>query len=73
MQNPALLAGEGAEPYRFKRLRGIKKVRGQRVEINLLMNGQILITAKGKGMRDEAALKAYLKALDLGAIRDAFL
>lgn len=73
LQNPALLAGDGAEPYRFKRLRGIRKVQGEETEISLLMGGQVLITLRGRGLPDDGALKAYLNALDLPALREAFL
>jgi hypothetical protein len=73
IQNPAMLSAQGMEPYRYKRLRGMKKTKGDRIEIQLLMAGKVLITLQGRRLPDEGPLEAYLEALDLGALRDAFL
>ncbi len=74
LRSPALFSQQdNVEPFRFLGLRGMKKVQQDHIEISLLLGNQVLITAKGWGLPDDKALKAYLKALDLEKIRKAFL
>ena len=41
-------------------------------EISLLVANKILVKVDGSGMKDQQATEAYLKAMDLAAVQNAF-
>lgn len=74
INNPMMLAGDSTtKPYRFGKLKGMKRTEGNEVEITLLMAGQVMIKATGDRLGDEKVLEAYLELLDMDRIRDAYL
>ena len=74
INNPMLLRSDpNAEPFRYQRNKGIKRKEGNRVEITLMLAGQILLQLKGQNLNDEAVLEAFLEAMDLKAIKLALL
>jgi hypothetical protein len=45
---------------------------GDRWEISLLAANKVLVKINGSGLKDNAGVEAYLKAIDLDAVRKAF-
>lgn len=73
INNPMLTGSDGSEPYRYKRLKGIKQTNRGTTEITLLMAGQIMIKLTGKGLKEENILKAYLDTMDMKKIQNTLL
>ncbi|MCK5903455.1 MAG: hypothetical protein KAG28_09955 [Cocleimonas sp.] len=75
ISNPMIAASNAnAEPYRYKRIKGIKEKKGKNtVEITLLMAGQVMVKVTGRYLQDEAVLKQYLDAMDMKKIKAALL
>jgi hypothetical protein len=64
---------EGGEPYRYKKLKGIKQKNGDTTEITLLMAGQIMIKLTGKNLKEERLLEQYLDKMELQTIQSKLL
>lgn len=74
INNPMMMASDPkTKPYRFGKLKGMKRVDGGETEITLVMAGQVMIKATGRGLTDPQVLETYLGKLDMDRIRDAFL
>ncbi|QOR61354.1 hypothetical protein ACM66Z_07830 [Sulfurovum sp. ST-21] len=74
INNPMLMQSDpGSEPFRYKRLKGVKKKEGPNTEITLIMAGQILIQLKGENLKDESILKQYLDTMDMKKIKSELL
>ena len=74
IKNPAMIsADDSMEPYRYKRIKGVKKTKGNRVEITLLISGQIMLKVEGKNLKDKAVLKQYLDAMDISKLKAELL
>ncbi len=74
INNPALAASEkGTEPFRYKRIKGIKKIKNKRTEITLLLAGQIMLKITGNKLKDPAVLEQYLDAMDMKRLKAELL
>lgn len=74
INNPALASSEkGTEAYRYKRIKGIKKVKNDKTEITLLLAGQIMIKVTGQKLQDPAVLEQYLDAMDMNKLKASLL
>ena len=74
INNPAMLANqEDTEPFRYKRNKGMKKVKGDTVEITLLVAGQIAVMLKGRKLKDNAVIEQYLEKIDFAKLKEALL
>jgi hypothetical protein len=74
MINNSMFSGaEGGEPYRYKKLKGIKQKNGDTTEITLLMAGQIMIKLTGKNLKEERLLEQYLDKMELQTIQSKLL
>ncbi|RTZ64988.1 MAG: hypothetical protein DSZ29_04855 [Aquificaceae bacterium] len=74
LKNPAMIsADDSMEPYRYKRIKGVKKTKGNRVEITLLIAGQIMLKVEGRNLKDKAVLKQYLDAIDINKLKEKLL
>ncbi|MDD3592821.1 MAG: hypothetical protein PHO65_09270 [Sulfurovum sp.] len=73
INNPMFSGAEDREPYRYKRLKGIKQKNGDTTEITLLMAGQIMIKLTGKRLKEESLLEQYLDKMELQKIQSKLL
>jgi len=74
INNPMMAAAdENTEPYRYKRIKGIKQTEGKNTEITLLLVGQIMIKIDGENLKDTAVLEQYLDKMDMKALKEALL
>ena len=73
INNPMFAGSDGNEPYRYKRLKGIKKKNAYSTEITLLIAGQIMIKIEGHNLKDESVLEAYLDKMDMKKIQAVLL
>ena len=74
MNNPMLLSADpNTKPYRYKRIKGMKKTMGTATEITLGLAGQIMVQVNASGVTDEAVVTQYLDAMDFERIQQAFL
>ena len=74
INNPMMMASDPkVKPYRFGKLKGMKRIDGSEIEITLVMAGQVMIKAVGQRLSDPKVLEEYLGKLDMDRIRDAFL
>lgn len=74
INNPALAASDkGTEAYRYKRIKGLKKISGDKTEITLLLAGQIMLKVTGNKLKDAAVLEQYLDAMDMGKLKAELL
>lgn len=74
INNPALSGADPTtEPYRYKRVKGIKKKEGKTTEITLILAGQIMIKLTGENLKDEAVLEQYLDAMDMKKLKISLL
>ena len=74
INNPALSSIDpNTEPYRYKRVKGIKKKEGGTTEITLILAGQIMIKLTGENLRDDAVLEQYLDAMDMKKLKISLL
>ena len=74
INNPALAASKkGTESYRYKRIKGIKKIDDKQTEITLLIAGQIMLKVTGKKLKDAAVLEQYLDAMDISKLKAELL
>ena len=74
INNPMMAAAdENTKPYRYKRIKGIKKTEGSNTEITLLLAGQIMVRLDGKNLKDSAVLEKYLDAIDMKKLKMSLL
>jgi hypothetical protein len=74
INNPMLLGNNpDTSPYRYKRIKGMKKVSGNKTEITLSLAGQVMVQLTAQGLKDEAAIKSYLDEMDFEKIKGALL
>lgn len=74
MNNPMLLSSDPSlKPYRYQRIKGMKKHAGDRTEVTLGIAGQIMLQLNADRLSDEAIIEQYLDAIDFDRIREAFL
>ena len=74
INNPMMAAAdENTKPYRYKRIKGVKKTEGSNTEITLLLVGQIMLRLDGEDLKDTAALEQYLDTMDMKALKEALL
>lgn len=74
INNPMMAApDENTKPYRYKRIKGIKKTEGSNTEITLLLVGQIMIRLDGKNLKESAILEQYLDKIDMNKLKEALL
>lgn len=73
INNPMFAGSDGSEPYRYKRIKGIKQKDGSTVEITLLIAGQIMIKLSGNNLKESSVLEAYLDKMDMKKIQSALL
>ncbi|MCW8821172.1 MAG: hypothetical protein OQK45_03010 [Sulfurovum sp.] len=74
INNPALSAADpSTEPYRYKRVKGMKKKEGTTTEITLILAGQIMIKLMGENLKDDAVLEQYLDAMDMKKLKMSLL
>ncbi len=71
LANPMLFSSNSdLKPYRFKRMKGTKKITRREVEVNLAVTSQILLNIDGRDT-DLETLEAFLKNMDFKAIKAA--
>lgn len=74
INNPMMVSmDENTKPYRYKRIKGVKKTEGSNTEITLLLVGQIMIRIDGENLKDAAVLEQYLDNIDMNALKEALL
>lgn len=73
INNPMFAGSDGNEPYRYKRIKGIKKKQGSKSEITLLLAGQIMIKLEGNNLKEDDILEEYLDEMDMRKIKAALL
>jgi len=74
INNPALASSDpNTEPYRYKRIKGIKKKERKTTEITLILAGQIMIKLTGKKLKDDAVLEQYLDEMDMKKLKMSLL
>ena len=74
LNNPMMMAGQkNTKPYRYKKVKGVKKTERNTTEVTLLLAGQILIKVTGKRLKDEAVLEQYLDEIDMKKLKEALL
>lgn len=73
ISNPMFAQGEGSEPYRYKRLKGIKQKDESQTEITLLLAGQIMIKLTGENLKNDDILVQYLDKMDMKNIQISLL
>lgn len=73
MNNPMLLSSSpDTKPYRYKRIKGMKKTAGEEIEVTLSVLGQIMYQVTARGSSEEA-VKQYLDATDFQKIQQSLL
>ncbi len=73
INNPMMISSNpDMKPFRYQRIKGIKEVSGNRIEITLTIAGQIMIQLTGSNT-EEAVIKQYLDAMNFDAIKKSFL
>jgi len=74
MNNPAMMAGKAdTEPYRYKKIKGMKKTSKKETEITLSIAGQIMLKITGKNLEDDAVLEQYLDSMDIKKLKASLL
>ncbi len=74
INNPAVLSADNSmSPYRYKKIKGVKKVDKNSTEITLSVIGQIMIKITGKKLKDQAVLEQYLDAIDIDKLKSELL
>lgn len=74
INNPMMAAADkNTKPYRYKRIKGIKKTEGNNTEITLLLAGQIMIRLDGENIKNSAVLEQYLDAIDMKKLKMSLL
>jgi hypothetical protein len=74
INNPMMASmDENTKPYRYNRIKGVKKTEGNKTEITLLLVGQIMIRIDGENLQDDAVLEQYLDKIDMKALKEALL
>ncbi len=73
VNNPMMLSSSpDTKPYRYKRIKGMKKTVGDEIEVTLSVLGQIMYQVMGRNSSEEA-IKSYLDATDFPRIQQALL
>ena len=74
INNPMMLSSSpNMKPYRYKRIKGMQQVSGNRVETTLALAGQIMIQINATNLADRAVIERYLDAMDFERIQSALL
>ena len=74
INNPMLLSSSpDMKPYRYKRIKGMQQVSGNRVETTLALVGQIMVQVNATNLADPAIIERYLDAMDFDQIQSALL
>lgn len=73
INNPMFSNAKGTEPFRYKRIKGIKEKEGTNTNITLLMAGQIMIKLEGDSLQDDKVLETYLDKMDMNKIKSSLL
>lgn len=74
INNPILLSSSpDMKPYRYKRLKGMQQISGNRVETTLAVAGQVMVQVNATNLADLAVIKQYLDAMDFAQIKSALL
>jgi hypothetical protein len=74
INNPMLLSSSpDMKPYRYKRIKGMQQVSGNRVETTLALAGQIMVQVTATNLADPAVIERYLDAMDFDQIQSALL
>lgn len=74
INNPMMASmDETTKPYRYKRIKGVKKTEGSDIEVTLLLVGQIMIRIDGENLKDPAVIEQYLDTMDMNKIKEELL
>lgn len=74
INNPAMLTSQkGMKVYRYKRIKGMKKTEENKIEITLVLSGQIMIKITGENLKNEATLEKYLDVIDMKKLKEELL
>jgi len=74
INNPMMASmDETTKPYRYKRIKGVKKIEGSDIEVTLLLVGQIMIRIDGENLKDPAVIEQYLDTMDMNKIKEELL
>lgn len=74
MNNPMLLSSDPSlKPYRYQRIKGMKKQLGERTEVTLGIAGQIMLQLNASQLSDEGVIEQYLDAVNFDRLREAFV
>ena len=74
INNPMMASmDENTKPYRYKRIKGVKKTEGSSIEVTLLLVGQVMIRVDGDNLKDPAVIEQYLDAMDMNKIKEELL
>lgn len=73
VNNPMFSNVKGKEPFRYKKIKGVKEKQGTNSSITLLIAGQIMIKLEGNNLKDDKVLEAYLDRMDMKKIKNTLL
>lgn len=74
INNPMMLSSSpDMKPYRYKRIKGMQQVSGNRIEITLALAGQIMVQIKATNLANRSVIEQYLDAMDFDQIQSALL
>lgn len=73
VNNPMFSNAKGKEPFRYKKIKGVKEKQGTNSSITLLIAGQIMIKLEGNNLKDDKVLEAYLDRMDMKKIKNTLL
>jgi len=74
INNPMLAqADKNTQMFRHNGAKGVKKDEGSRVEVTLLLAGQIMIKLTGDNLKDKKVLDTYLNQMDMKNIKNSLL
>lgn len=74
ISNPAMISSDPSmKVYRYKRIKGVKKIKKGNVEITLLLTSQLMLKLTGTKLKDEKTLEKYLDLMDMKKIKEELL
>ena len=81
MKNPMMMASNpDTKPYRYKRNKGMVEIKRNRMDVKLMIAGQILMSLELSGLKKEALkdkgkeiIEQYLDKMDIPKIKEALL
>ena len=74
INNPMVLSSSpDMKPYRYKRVKGMQQVSGNRIETTLALVGQIMVQVNATNLADQSVIEQYLDAMDFDQIKSALL